>query len=41
MESYVVPIAQVLGITIAMAIALGLFYILMVTAAILDQPYLP
>ena len=38
MQGYVVPIAQVIGYTIAIGIALSWFYILIVIAAILDQP---
>ena len=40
-REYVLPIAQVIGYTIAIGIALSWFYILMVIAAILNQPYLP
>ena len=40
-REYVLPIAQVIGYTVAIGIALSWFYILMVIAAILNQPYLP
>ena len=41
MQEYVVPIAQIIGYTIAIGIALSWFWILMSIAAILDQSYMP